>query len=67
MMVSGSRVAMFAALGGVLTMLVGAGGSTGTRAITTAATAPKDIVIGTLYSGSGSFANSSLPEFQGLK
>ncbi|HUY24591.1 MAG TPA: ABC transporter substrate-binding protein, partial [Candidatus Saccharimonadales bacterium] len=29
--------------------------------------APKQIVIGTLYAGSGSFANSSLPEYQGLK
>lgn len=28
--------------------------------------APKEIVIGTLYAGSGSFANSSMPEYAGL-
>ena len=31
------------------------------------AAAPKEIVVGTLYAGSGSFASSSLPEYQGLR
>lgn len=31
------------------------------------AQAPKEILIGTLYAGSGSFATSSIPEFRGLQ
>ena len=34
---------------------------------TTKSSAPADITIGTTYSGSGSFATSSLPELSGLK
>lgn len=40
----------------------GAGSSSGGSA-----TAPKQIVIGTTYAGSGAFASSSMPEYEGLK
>ncbi|HUY60908.1 MAG TPA: ABC transporter substrate-binding protein [Candidatus Dormibacteraeota bacterium] len=61
------RVAVFAALGGIMTLFLaacggGAGASTGN-----ASSAPKHIVIGTVYAGSGPFADSSLPEYQGLQ
>ena len=52
-------------LAGVAALLIAGCGST--TSTTTSSTAPKDITIGTLYAGSGSYATSSLPELAGLK
>ena len=64
MLIPRTRTVGLAALSALLTIGLAACGAASTTA---SSGAPKDIVIGTLYSGSGSFANSSLPEFQGLK
>jgi len=39
----------------------------GASPVAAASAAPKDVVVGTLYSGSGAYAVSSLPELAGLK
>ncbi|MHB1575612.1 MAG: ABC transporter substrate-binding protein [Candidatus Dormibacteria bacterium] len=65
MLIPRTRTVGLAALSALLASgLAACGASSSTTA---SSGAPKNIVIGTLYSGSGSFANSSLPEFQGLK
>ncbi|HUY57290.1 MAG TPA: ABC transporter substrate-binding protein [Candidatus Micrarchaeaceae archaeon] len=63
---SKARTVVLVALGALLATVLAACGAV-TSAITVAKAVPKDIVIGTVYSGSGSFADSSLPEYQGLK
>jgi len=54
---------------GVLSAVVIGGGLglSGFGSTTLAATAPKQITVGTLYASSGSFATSSMPEYQGLQ
>ncbi len=60
-MVTGSLALLASACGTSATGTSGGGSSTG------ASTAPKQITVGTLYSGSGSFATSSMPEYAGLQ
>ncbi len=42
-------------------------GSSASSAPTGSSSAPKDITVGTLYAGTGPFADQSLPEYNGLK
>ncbi len=42
-------------------------GSSSASSGSSASQAPSDITVGTLYSGSGSFADQSMPEYNGLK
>jgi branched-chain amino acid transport system substrate-binding protein len=47
--------------------LAACGSSSSASSSTSSSSAPKDITIGTTYSGSGAYATSSLPELDGLK
>lgn len=67
--VSGTRVAVTAALAGITALGMSACGvsSSGSSPGGGGKTAPKQITVGTLYASSGNFAASSMPQYEGLK
>ncbi len=61
------RVLSRIAVSGVIASAMTLSGVAAASAASKAPAAPKQIVIGTLYASSGSFAQSSLPQYAGLK
>lgn len=61
------KIRSFVGLAAAASMVLAACGSSSSSTASSTSKAPADITIGTAYSGSGSFATSSLPELDGLK